>query len=155
MPVNEPLRSRSFVGHSPFTAGWGRFQDSGRPSNIPSEQQIQVLDNKKCNERFYELGKLASEDQFGDSVICAGSLTGTKDSCEIDSGGPLMQTIFDDGYHAYYQIGIASYSIGCARTNTPAVYTRVQNFLDWIEENLPAATPYRAKNHYNNDNYPF
>lgn len=154
MPVNEPLRSKSFAGYSSFTAGWGRFQDSGRPSNIPKEQQIQILDNWKCKERFYELGKLASENQFSDSVICAGSLTGTKDSCDIDSGGPLMQPsqISDGGYHAYYQIGIASYSIGCARTDTPAVYTRVQHFLDWIEENLPATS---SKNRYNNDNYPF
>lgn len=130
MPTNESLRSKNFTGHRSHTAGWGRFQESGRPSNFPSENQIPVLDNEQCKERFFNLGKLASENQFGDNVICAGYLNGIREFCEIDSGGPLMQPLLYNGLYSYYQIGISSYSIGCASTNTPGVYTRVQHYID-------------------------
>lgn len=53
-----------------------------------------------------------------------------------DSGGPLMSPLIIDGQTIYYQIGIVSYGIGCARTDVPGVYTRVQNFLDWITEKV-------------------
>lgn len=155
LPVNGPFRSKPF---NAYIAGWGRFQESGLsiPSNILSEQQITVLENEQCKERYNELGKLVSDHQFGKSVICAGDLNGAHNECDIDSGGPLMQQIrIDDGRGAFYQIGIASYSLGCAKTNTPAVFTRVSHFIDWIEENLSIATPYRTKNRYNNDNYSF
>lgn len=99
--------------------------------------QLPVLANTDCKDRYQKQGKLISESQFGDAVICAGVLTGGHDSCQGDSGGPLMQPIYDEEHGSrYYQIGIVSYGIGCARTDTPGVYTRVQNFIDWIQEKI-------------------
>ncbi|KAJ6625696.1 Serine protease 30, partial [Pseudolycoriella hygida] len=53
-----------------------------------------------------------------------------------DSGGPLMAPQTLRGKTYYYQIGIVSYGIGCARANVPGVYTRVQSFADWIQEKI-------------------
>lgn len=136
MPIHEPVQSQNFVSFNPFVAGWGRVQEGGRSSNILQQLQIEVLRNDECKEQYRKQGKLISEYQFGDAVLCAGNLAGGQDSCQGDSGGPLILPIFANGKFPVYQIGIVSYGIGCARTNTPGVYTRVQHFVDWIQEKV-------------------
>lgn len=66
-----------------------------------------------------------------------------------------MQPIRVGDEFRYYQFGIASYSLGCSKTHTPGVFTRVQNYIDWIKEKLQVDMPYRTKNRFNNDNYSF
>lgn len=53
-----------------------------------------------------------------------------KDTCGGDSGGPL-QNVDDDGMALI--AGIVSFGWGCG-TNHPAVYTRVAQYIDWIED---------------------
>lgn len=52
-----------------------------------------------------------------------------------DSGGPLFLPILEDGRYSYYQIGVVSYGLKCGQ-NTPSVYARVTNFIDWIQETI-------------------
>lgn len=74
--------------------------------------------------------------QFSDAVLCAGLAAGGKDSCQGDSGGPMMLPMYENGKFPFYQIGIVSYSDGCARPNVPAVYTNVRNYVQWIKSKL-------------------
>ena len=67
----------------------------------------------------------------GDTQICAG--LGRKDTCQGDSGGPMLSLELDDT--AWSVIGITSFGVDCADTRFPGVYTRVDRYLDWIEEN--------------------
>ncbi|MCZ0981981.1 serine protease [Streptomyces diastatochromogenes] len=50
-----------------------------------------------------------------------------RDTCQYDSGGPLVHTIAGTPY----VVGLVSYGKGCA-TDTPAVNTRVWSYLSWI-----------------------
>ncbi|KAL2091110.1 hypothetical protein ACEWY4_013373 [Coilia grayii] len=58
------------------------------------------------------------------NMVCAGSYYGGKDSCQGDSGGPLM-------CNGNFE-GIVSWGISCANPYYPGVYTRVRNYVRWI-----------------------
>ncbi|XP_037048485.1 venom protease-like [Bradysia coprophila] len=141
LPVDHSIRNRSFIDYNPFLAGWGRLEEGGESANVLQELQLPILDNADCKEQYRKQGKLLSDVQFGDAVICAGRLSGGQDGCQGDSGGPLMMPIASVIRRPvvdfrFYQIGIVSYGIGCARTNTPGIYTSVPHFMDWIQEKI-------------------
>jgi len=65
-------------------------------------------------------------------MICAGFEKGGIDSCEGDSGGPLI-TEFNG---RRYLIGIVSWGYSCGIKNSPGVYTNVQEFMGWINDEI-------------------
>lgn len=137
LPLDEPLRSQSFVDYQPFIAGWGKTQEGRNSSQIPRESQLPVLANRVCKERYSSLNRLVTEDQFDNSVICAGILRHeSSDVCLGDFGGPLMYPVQMGQEFNFYVIGIASYGVGCGNFNAPSVYTNVPRFIDWIKEKI-------------------
>ncbi|XP_053667369.1 uncharacterized protein LOC128716907 [Anopheles marshallii] len=140
LPMAEPVRSTDFTGYNPFIAGWGRTKETGFESQVLQELQIPILVNEDCSQLYKKVRKLFSKKQFNDAVLCAGFLEGGKDSCQGDSGGPLMLPYLVNKKFHYFQIGIVSYGIGCARADLPGVYTRVVTFVDWIVEQTRTST---------------
>lgn len=138
MPVNETLRSRSFVGYLPFVAGWDLAKADGNSSDVIRELQVPVLNNDECREQYQRQNKIVPESQFDANMICTGAYIGRYDNCVSDSGSPLMQPIYDRDTldDRYYQIGIISSEIGCDQAETLDIYARVQTFVDWIQERV-------------------
>lgn len=89
-----------------------------------------------CKREYKKVGKLLTQNQFDNTIICAGHLAGGKDACDGDSGGPLMIPVHSDGKFPFFQIGIVSYGFGCGLKNIPGAYTNVQYFISWIQEKL-------------------
>ncbi|CAK6975390.1 trypsin I-P1-like [Scomber scombrus] len=67
---------------------------------------------------YYYWGRITS------NMLCAGSRMGGKDSCQGDSGGPLI-------CNGKFE-GIVSWGISCANPYFPGVYTKVSNYVKWI-----------------------
>ena len=56
---------------------------------------VPVIDNDSCQQMFKKSGHKKT---IRDSFLCAGYKDGKKDSCEGDSGGPLMWQAEDGRY---------------------------------------------------------
>ncbi|NWI61929.1 TRY1 protein, partial [Calyptomena viridis] len=111
------------AGTSCLISGWGNTLSSG--SSYPDELQCLVapiLSSSACQSAY--------PGQITDNMICVGYLQGGKDSCQGDSGGPVV-------CNGELQ-GIVSWGIGCAQKGYPGVYTKVCNYVSWIESTIAA-----------------
>lgn len=97
--------------------GWGR-QAENDPDKSPMlhKAYIPIMPDEQC--------EAAHARYDAEAMFCAGYPDGGIDSCTDDSGGPFVV----DGRLA----GIVSWGIGCARPNTPGVYTRVTTYLSAV-----------------------
>lgn len=125
------------AGQTCTAGGWGRTTYGGYTSDIPLKVDVPCVNSNECSE-LYE--PFLGADNVLPGKVCAGGVDG-QGICQGDSGGPLMAMCnrragAGDGEGnqrpVLKQIGISSYSYGCAFEGWPAVYNRVQNYLDWI-----------------------
>ncbi|XP_008190743.1 uncharacterized protein LOC103312277 isoform X2 [Tribolium castaneum] len=110
--------------------GWGQLFEVGRifPDTL-QEVLVPVISTAECRKRtvFLPLYKIT------DDMFCAGYERGGRDACLGDSGGPLMCPEPDGKWLLQ---GITSNGYGCARANRPGVYTKVANYVTWIEAHM-------------------
>lgn len=111
--------------------GWGTTSFGGENSNGLLKVSLDLLNILKCR-ATYEVDKKHLPNGVVDSMLCAGDLKGFKDTCQGDSGGPLVVTQPDNNC-VHHVIGITSFGITCAAANTPAIYTKVSDYVPWIE----------------------
>nr|CAD7449160.1 unnamed protein product [Timema bartmani] len=131
-PACLPNGFSTYSNKEAIAAGWGWLQESsskGGRADVLQKVKVQVVDNDKCREWYQLEGKKI---KIHDSQMCAGDETGGRDSCWADSGGPLM---VGDGDQVMV-VGIISTGIGCARPRLPGLYTRISDFILWIEEHV-------------------
>ncbi|XP_067998212.1 trypsin I-P1-like isoform X2 [Melanerpes formicivorus] len=111
------------AGTTCLISGWGNTLSSG--SNYPDTLQClqaPILSASACSQAY--------PGQITQNMICVGYLEGGKDSCQGDSGGPVV-------CNGQLQ-GIVSWGIGCALKGYPGVYTKVCNYVSWIESTIAA-----------------
>ena len=93
---------------------------------------VPIVDSETCQRAVSPYGYTLSGGQ-----VCAGFAEGGKDSCNGDSGGPLMVEGRLNGKPEL--VGIVSYGLGCAAAGQYGVYTRVASYAGWIEETIRRA----------------
>jgi len=123
LPICLPDRGMVFDHDQSIVAGWGKLAEKGFVSTKLQYVEIPIINNTECQTIYKKINKLIDKD-----LMCAGYSIGLKDSCEGDSGGPMM--VFKRG--RWVVAGVVSWGVGCARPNQPGVSTRITEFLDWI-----------------------
>ncbi|KAJ8735673.1 hypothetical protein PYW07_007293 [Mythimna separata] len=129
-----PPRAQPPAGHHCTVVGWGQLYEHERvfPDTL-QEVELPVISTSECRRRT----RLLPLYRVTDDMFCAGYERGGRDACLGDSGGPLMCQESDK----WYVYGVTSNGYGCARANRPGVYTKVSNYIDWIDSVLAAYTP--------------
>ncbi|XP_077777825.1 trypsin I-P38-like [Podarcis muralis] len=125
--INTRVRSISLptscvtTGTQCLISGWGNTRSSG--TSYPDLLQClnaPVLSSSQCTKAY--------PGQITQNMMCLGFLEGGKDSCQGDSGGPVV-------CNGQLQ-GIVSWGIGCAQKGYPGVYTKVCNYVSWIDSTM-------------------
>ncbi|XP_077598262.1 hepatocyte growth factor activator serine protease isoform X2 [Stigmatopora nigra] len=117
-------------GYCCSISGWGHVHEGdNRYSNL-REAGVRLIRHEDCRK----------PEVYGDHVtgdmICAG-IRGCVDACQGDSGGPLACA--KDGVHFLY--GIVSWGDKCEASGKPGVYTKVANYVDWINSVIRRTAP--------------
>ncbi|CAH0551886.1 unnamed protein product [Brassicogethes aeneus] len=130
LPVCVPQTDENFVGRTAHVTGWGRLYEEGPLPSILQEVSVPVINNSVCESMYRSAGYI---EHIPHIFICAGWRRGGFDSCEGDSGGPMVIQREDK---RFLLAGVISWGIGCAEPNQPGVYTRISEFRDWINQIL-------------------
>lgn len=109
-----------------MVAGWGSQKAyTGQPPPYRSSPHLMCVEvpfitNRECAQY--------STFARNERVICTLYKPGGRDACQGDSGGPL----FCNGI----QFGVVSWGRGCAASDSPGFYTRVDKYLDFIQDTM-------------------
>nr|ABG26976.1 serine proteinase isoform 10 [Sistrurus catenatus edwardsi] len=125
-PLSLPSSPPS-VGSVCRVMGWGQTTSPQETlPDVPHCANINLLDYEVCRAAYSSLPATSR-------VLCAGVLEGGIDTCNRDSGGPLIC----DGQFQ----GIVSWGDGsCAQPDKPALYSKVFDHLDWIQNIIAGNT---------------
>ena len=119
----DPAEDYAGLGETEIV-GWGTGEQGGELTEVLQKANVVTVTNSECSE-------VMGPGRITDNMVCAGAL-GT-DTCQGDSGGPLTTKRDGQGFSV---IGITSWGDGCARPDTFGVYTRLSQYLGWIEQEL-------------------
>uniref|UniRef100_A0A8C9F6L8 FA7 factor n=1 Tax=Pavo cristatus TaxID=9049 RepID=A0A8C9F6L8_PAVCR len=102
-------------------SGWGRLLDGGATSTFLMRVDLPRVKTQECEKQ--------ANLNITENMFCAGDLTGKKDSCKGDSGGPHATKY----KNTWFLTGIVSWGKGCAVEGSYGVYTRVSRYIDWLK----------------------
>ncbi|NXE00070.1 CTRL protease, partial [Chaetorhynchus papuensis] len=102
------------------TTGWGRTNPNSQAlATVLQQVTVPLIPYDQCRQYW--------GNRITNAMICAGGAGAT--SCQGDSGGPL---VYQSG-NGWMLIGIVSWGTSNCNINTPAMYTRVSQFRNWID----------------------
>jgi len=121
LPPPNVGRSWPADGDECIMKGWGCTKKGGYIENIARAATLPKVSDSECN-RVYSVSS--------DTRLCAGYRLQNQGICSGDSGGPLVCR-----YNGNYTLaGIASFTSAQSPESFPGVFTRVSEYIDWIED---------------------
>lgn len=136
LPTSEFARMELDAVRFHVVSGWGQrtkgsndYSSQSFKSTSPVLRRLVVpfLSKPECS--------VKSGLNITDNMLCAGYVEGSQESCRGDDGSPLTTQYKD----THFLTGVVSWGKGCAHPGTYAIYTKVANFLEWIQRGM--ATP--------------
>ncbi|XP_008334358.1 tissue-type plasminogen activator isoform X2 [Cynoglossus semilaevis] len=111
-------------------SGYGREREfSAEYSERVKRGYVRLWPNERCVPGVLS-GRLVTS-----NMLCAGDTRGLDDACKGDSGGPLVC----QHNNSMTLMGVISWGDGCGQRDKPGVYTRVTNYISWINEKMKAS----------------
>lgn len=117
LPIDE---NHYKVGNTLRALGWGALKEGGMGVDQLYYVYLPVVSTERANQKNWYDG------QITENMVAAGYAD--KDTCQGDSGGPLVEKRGE----IHYLVGITSWGKGCGRVHKPGIYTKVRNYIDWI-----------------------
>ncbi|XP_022621019.1 tissue-type plasminogen activator isoform X1 [Seriola dumerili] len=110
-------------------SGYGKNKEfSAEYSERVKRGYVRLWPNERC------VPDVLSGHLVTPNMLCAGDTRGLDDACKGDSGGPLVCRNND----RMTLMGVISWGDGCGHKDKPGVYTRVTNYIDWINDKIKA-----------------
>nr|ABU63968.1 Ca2+-dependent complex C1R/C1S subunit [Perca flavescens] len=136
MPICLPADGATYVtGVMGLVSGFGITESAGRQvlTSKMNYVQLPVVDQETCSKSITSLKTTRDNvPSLSNNMFCAGVPEGGQDSCQGDSGGPYA--LRDDG--RFWAAGIVSWGVDCGKQGTYGVYTRVTNYMEWINKTM-------------------
>ncbi|XP_035810926.2 hepatocyte growth factor activator isoform X2 [Amphiprion ocellaris] len=121
-PICLPDKSTMFPdNYCCAISGWGHMHEKAKGYSSLQEGGVRLIPHDVCKKPEVYGNHVTAD------MICAG-LNGCVDACQGDSGGPLACARND----VSFLYGIISWGEGCGHSRKPGVYTKVVNYIDWI-----------------------
>ncbi|KAM8924297.1 trypsin-like isoform 2-T2 [Pelodytes ibericus] len=109
------------AGTNCLIAGWGNtVNDDYKYPDLLQCLNVPILTDAQCRKAY--------STRLTENMFCAGFIEGGKDSCQCDSGGPML---CNGQLH-----GVVSWGFQCALRNYPGVYVKLCNYIDWIQSTI-------------------
>ncbi|KAL0985106.1 hypothetical protein UPYG_G00152970 [Umbra pygmaea] len=135
MPLCLPTKDSKYPnGQNGLVSGFGNIK-TDMTTDALQYVPVPVVDQERCRKSVdMAKDKLKNENipDLTEHMFCAGKPEGGKDACQGDSGGPF---VLKEKEH-FWAAGIVSWGIGCGEPKRYGVYTRVANYIDWINKTI-------------------
>ncbi|XP_075866156.1 LOW QUALITY PROTEIN: chymotrypsin-like elastase family member 2A [Microcebus murinus] len=108
-----------------YVTGWGNLQTKGKSPDVLQQGRLLVVDYATCSSSGW-WGSIVKT-----TMVCARG-DGVVASCFGDSGG-LLNCQAADGKWEVHGVVSCSSSLSCNYYHKPSVFTRVSNYISWIQ----------------------
>ncbi|XP_077300207.1 phenoloxidase-activating factor 3-like [Arctopsyche grandis] len=130
LPLSDKLRNLELIGANMTMTGWGVSEYFTKSDEL-LKTQVYPVTNSRCSESF----KKILVNGISHKQLCL-SRSRKTDSCNGDTGGPLMMINDINGVSMVVQYGVVDLGNSDCDDEVFAVFTNILLYMDWILDQL-------------------